>query len=121
MQIFRGCDSLVVMNRYLAGWVSLMALSMSVAFCGPSAGAFCDAVCDCRGCSDREYDNCIADYEDAENDADRVGCSDGFGDYADCVASGDGCRKGDADHYCDREKDRWRDCDDDGSNFSGPL
>ena len=88
----------------------MLAAGSTLMMCGPSSGTFCDARCDCVGCSDRAYDDCIFDYEDDEFVADRRGCLDLFYDYSDCVEYGDACRGTDYDHYCDNERKRWRNC-----------
>ena len=79
--------------KWLSGWLGLLLLGTTITMCGSSADSFCDAVCDCRGCSDREFDNCVYDYEDREDEADRRNCLDDWDDYASCVESGDGCRR----------------------------
>ncbi len=88
----------------------MLGLGSTVTMCGPSATSFCDAECDCRGCSSRDYDNCVFDYEDDEVVADRRGCLDLFNEYADCVEVGDACRGTDYDYYCNNERKRWRNC-----------
>jgi hypothetical protein len=95
--------------RTAAAVICLFGLGVSVTVCGPSAGSFCDAKCDCQGCSNREYDDCLYDYDDDEIRADRRGCLDLFDEYADCVEY-DGCRGTDYDHYCETEKRRWKNC-----------
>lgn len=93
-----------------AGAVALMLTMASLlTMCGPSSTSFCDAKCDCQGCSDRDYDNCVFDYEDDEVVADRRGCLDLYYDYVDCVEF-DGCRGTDFDHFCGNERSRWRNC-----------
>jgi len=65
----------------------LALLGSATAACGPSASSFCNAACDCLGCSDGEYENCVDDYEDGVKAADDAGCSDQADDYAACVDS----------------------------------
>ena len=95
--------------KWLSGWAGLFLLGLTVTFCD-SAESYCDAVCDCHGCSDREFDDCVYDYDDEEAHADRRNCLPEFDDFADCVSSGDGCRNGHAAYYCDREWDDYRRC-----------
>jgi hypothetical protein len=66
---------------------SLLALLLLASGCGPSAASFCSDSCDCVGCSDAEFDNCIDDYEDAEKLAEDAGCSEQADEYASCVDS----------------------------------
>jgi hypothetical protein len=108
-----------MVKRYLAGLIMFTSMSFGLAVCGPSATGFCDAACDCKGCSDREYDDCLRDYDYADGQADRLGCYDLFSDYADCVASGEGCRDRDYDEYCKPERDRYRGCVHDDGDFGG--
>ncbi len=100
--------------RHVFSAVAMLLLSSSAVFCGPSAGGFCDAACDCRGCSDREYDDCLHDFDDEDRRADRFECYPEWDDYAACVSAGDACRGNDFDHYCHRERDRYRHCLDHG-------
>ena len=97
------------LNKILAH-LALFALVPFLPMCGPGAIAFCDAACDCRGCSDRDYDECVDDFDIDVRRADRLGCGDLFDDYANCVVSGDGCRGTDYDHDCDVEKKRYNNC-----------
>lgn len=96
--------------RVLTGALGWLGIGATLTMCGPSSTSYCDARCDCVGCSARDYDNCIYDYEDDEIVADRRGCLDFFYDYADCVEYGDACRGREFDHYCRAERDRWRNC-----------
>lgn len=65
----------------------LLALLGFATACGPSASSFCGAACDCQGCSDAEYENCVDDYEDGMKTAEDAGCGDQADDYASCVDS----------------------------------
>lgn len=67
--------------------------SMLLAGCG-GAAAYCDSYCDCEGCSDAEYDDCIDDIEDQQKLADDQGCADQADDYLSCVNSEAECRDG---------------------------
>ena len=99
--------------RGLAGWLGLITLGISLTMCGANAGAFCDAKCDCQGCSDSKYDDCLEDFDEDERRADRNGCLDVFDEWAFCVSSEDACRGTDYDDGCKTEKKRWRNCIDD--------
>jgi len=75
---------------------------------GCSRGSdYCDHVCDCSGCSDREYDYCVDDYDAEIDRADRRGCGPAYDDYAACVEDYRGC----GGHYgCTYEWDRYQSC-----------
>lgn len=94
----------------LVGWLTIVGICLSLPMCGSSSGDFCDAKCNCQGCSSYDYDNCVRDYDWNEEDAARRGCSDLWDAYVDCVSSGYGCRGRDFDDGCGPEKDRWRNC-----------
>lgn len=77
---------------------------LGAAGCGPSASALCNKGCDCTGCSDSEYDECVDSFEDAQKAADDEGCSDQYSDYIGCVNDEFECRDGDVDiDGCDAE------------------
>lgn len=69
--------------------------------CGPSIGAYCNEVCDCQGCSDKELDECVDNIDDAKRAAENEGCSSQFDAVLSCakdeltcqndIASADGC------------------------------
>jgi hypothetical protein len=61
--------------------------------CGTSIADICDERCDCEGCSDWEYDECVREGERWEEEAERVGCEAEFDAYVDCI---------DDTWYCDR-------------------
>ncbi len=55
------------------------------------AGEYCDAACNCEDCSDTEYDECVIQYEAAEDTAATYGCSDDFLIAHDCVIANNDC------------------------------
>ena len=77
------------------GGVVLLAAGAEAVGCGTSAGSICDEVCDCQGCSDADYDDCIDEIEDAEGDAEDEGCEDEFDTYLDCLDEELACRDND--------------------------
>lgn len=55
------------------------------------AGEYCDLACECEGCSDRDYDECLIEYEATEDTAATYGCSDDFYIAHDCVMVNNDC------------------------------
>lgn len=79
--------------------------------CGYSASDICDDVCDCNGCSDREYEDCLDDADREEARIDRAGCSDQLDDYLACASDTGYCRRDD--HWeidCGPESKRLSNC-----------
>lgn len=74
--------------------LSLLGLA---AGCGPSASSYCTDACDCIGCSDAQYENCIDDYEDGVKAAEDAGCGEQADDLAACVDSEFQCIDGKVD------------------------
>ncbi|XXY49815.1 hypothetical protein WME91_01505 [Sorangium sp. So ce269] len=54
------------------------------AACGRLEGDLCDYKCDCEGCSDREYDECLDRYDYRYEDADRRDCVDRYDELLAC-------------------------------------
>jgi hypothetical protein len=86
-------------------------LTLSVG-CDTEAG-LCDLKCDCEGCSDREYDDCLFGYEDDERAADREGCLDRYDDLVYCQDDTGRCSGNDFETSCGHERERLKDCIDD--------
>lgn len=55
------------------------------------SGEYCDTVCQCESCSDRDYDECIINYEAAEETASVYGCIDDFDIAHVCVMNNNDC------------------------------
>ena len=66
-------------------FVCIAALALSG--CGYSGEDACDDKCDCTGCSDLDYDNCIDDAGDLERQVAAEGCDGQYSDYLDCYGS----------------------------------
>lgn len=64
--------------------------------CGPSASSLCNKICDCVGCSSKEFDDCVDDIEDAQREADREGCG---GEYNALLSCGNDEFRCDGDEY----------------------
>jgi hypothetical protein len=92
------------------GWLFAIAL-ISTTSCGFGPGDACDDYCDCQGCSDRDYDECVDQLEDVERDADYRGCNDEYDDLLGCVGDTGYCSHGDNYRYdCDPEASRLDRC-----------
>ena len=101
-------------NRRSTGWAVIAALALAASgltACGGSISSICDAICDCEGCSDDEYDECIDEGEDQEHDADREGCLDQYDELVACLDEEAECRGGDIDlDGCGSEQKDLNDC-----------
>ncbi|WP_437786487.1 hypothetical protein [Sorangium sp. So ce1097] len=80
------------------------------AACGRLESDLCDYKCDCEGCNDRDYDNCLARYDDRYADADRRGCLDRYDDLLACEDHTGICRDYKWDIACKHEKDALDRC-----------
>jgi hypothetical protein len=79
--------------------------------CGSSISSLCEDGCDCQGCSDRELDDCIDTFEDAERAAEDEGCADQFDDLLACYDDEFSCIDGEVDlDGCGPEQESLGDC-----------
>jgi hypothetical protein len=79
--------------------------------CGYSEADFCDDYCDCEGCSNVEYDDCVDDGDDLARRVDTEGCGDYYADYMDCLGGEFECRGGKIDtDGCGYENGRLNNC-----------
>lgn len=98
------------MNKLLRLPLILVAALAAVG-CGALEADLCDLKCDCEGCSDREYDDCLDHYDDDYSAADRRGCLDEYDDLLACEDDTYDCRGRDDWHTdCGPERDRLRRC-----------
>jgi hypothetical protein len=67
-------------------WVVLAACvgGLALAGCGSSAESLCDDICDCVGCSENEYDECVDEIDDVGRAAENEGCEDQYDDALAC-------------------------------------
>ena len=76
------------MNRLRASLLGLGAVvigSVTGLFgCGSSVDAVCEAKCDCEGCSDARFDECLDDLDDRGRSADSRGCLDQYDELLAC-------------------------------------
>lgn len=59
--------------------------------CGPSAGSYCNKVCDCSGCSETERLDCVDTVDDARKASEDKECGSEFNDYFACVSGETTC------------------------------
>jgi hypothetical protein len=52
---------------------------------GASVANLCDRLCECEGCSESEYEDCVDTGEDLEKAAEEAGCNDAWEDYVACT------------------------------------
>ncbi|AKT37871.1 uncharacterized protein CMC5_020140 [Chondromyces crocatus] len=65
------------------------------AACGGAAASYCDLVCDCSGCNDNQYDECLTNTQAALDKAAIYDCGDEWDDLEECVFDEYSCRRGD--------------------------
>jgi len=87
------------------GWIG-MALVLGAFTCDDGED-FCDHRCDCEGCTERAYDDCVYWYH---QNGDFEACAGDWDAYVACVNDTGTCVQGDFDHACGPEKDRWESC-----------
>ena len=79
-------------------------LALAATGCGYGPSDYCDDRCDCQGCSDADYDDCVDEAEDVESEAIDEGCDDEYDDVAACFEDTGECRHEDVwDVDCDDE------------------
>lgn len=102
--------------RFFAPFLAWLALGFGLfsfaGGCSPSATDICDIKCNCEGCSDAEYDDCVADIEDTTKKAKDFGCSDQYADWLTCIDKEAECRNGDTFAWdgCEIEEDALSAC-----------
>lgn len=71
--------------------LACLALAPVATGCAGRSGEYCDLACDCTECSEREYDECLATYDGAIDQADIYGCDIEFDDAHVCVMENHSC------------------------------
>jgi hypothetical protein len=71
------------LNAFM-GALSIVALA-ALSGCGYSGADLCDDTCDCSGCSDNEYDDCLDTADDLERSVENEGCEDQYDEYLSCL------------------------------------
>jgi hypothetical protein len=91
--------------------ITLVCLMLCALGCGPSEEAVCDLKCDCEGCSDSQYDECLDDLDDDLRRAEDRDCLDRWDDLLACREDTGRCKDdGKFDDDCGQEKDRFKNC-----------
>ena len=90
----------------MGGWL------VGAASCGNStANEWCDLVCKCEGCNDREQDDCVLALTANIDRADAFGCDAERADYDDCRKRQGDCNDNDWQvNGCTDYRDRLDDC-----------
>jgi len=101
--------------RTISTFLACLTLMTLAAGCSLS-GEYCDARDQCERLSEREYDQCVIDYDALEDTADTYGCGDLFAIAHDCTMVNNSClRVGNIDIFspepeCSDEIGDWLDC-----------
>lgn len=90
---------------YLAALVLVLGLS-----CADRPTRLCEHECDCEGCSDRKFDDCVRKRDDEYYKADRERCLPEFRDLESCEAATWYCDRDDWKTDCGPERRDLRDC-----------
>jgi hypothetical protein len=100
--------------RILLLSLALFTLAGVAPSCGSGRGAYCDAKCDCEGCSAVGYDDCLAHDDDDYRSSDVNGCLDYYDELAACQEATAVCVGAHFETKCGPEHDRWKNCMDSG-------
>lgn len=90
--------------------LTLALACLFTAACGRVEGDLCDYKCDCEGCNEREYDDCLDRYDIRYEDADRRGCVDRYDDLLACEDDTGICRDYKWDTSCKNEREALDRC-----------
>lgn len=88
----------------------VLAAAVTAPGCSSSESSLCDAKCDCEGCSERDYNNCLDGYDRDARDAEYRGCEGYYDDLLACREDTWRCRGSDFDTSCNVERDRFKNC-----------
>jgi hypothetical protein len=77
--------------RTILTFLACLALAPLATGCGGAAGEYCELACECERCSDNEYDECIIQYEAAQDTADVYGCDVDYENAHICVLENNDC------------------------------
>ena len=97
----------------------VLTLGIFASACKGTSGELCDIICDCEGCNDNEYDECIIDADAGEDTASAYDCSAEYDDYAACALEDNDCVDDNfvVDADCAGEAEDYLECLDDGSDL----
>jgi hypothetical protein len=96
------------MSRYLL--LGLVLFSGSLMACAPIAEGLCDQKCDCEGCSDAEWDDCVSHYDSTQSQAEHYDCVDYYDEWTACLDDTVWCDGDKLENSCKHEHDLLKDC-----------
>lgn len=92
-----------------AGFVVL--IGAGAAACGSSGASICDLKCECEGCSQSQFNACVAAADSDRHTSDILGCNPQLDDLLACQDATARCSGGgDFQTDCGIERDRWKKC-----------
>ena len=91
--------------------IPLLVTAFCALGCPPSEEAVCDMKCECEGCSDSQYDDCLDKLDDELREAERRDCVEYWDDVMVCRDETGWCKDGhEFKDECGPEKDRLKHC-----------
>jgi hypothetical protein len=83
---------------------------------GPTVDSICNQVCDCQGCSESQYRDCVDEGSRFQRRVEAAGCGDILADYLACLDDNFVCVNGRfdddrAERVCDPIEEALDDCD----------
>ncbi len=95
--------------RYMQ-WIGALFLLGMLPACSSVEEDLCDAKCECQGCNENDYRNCLNDHDEDLRAADYRGCLDLYDAWIDCQDATAVCRGADWDTSCGHEHERLKNC-----------
>jgi len=71
--------------------LAMIGFGVMASSCGPSAGSYCNKLCDCTDCTESERSDCVGQVSDAREESSSKGCASEFSAYFSCVNSAAEC------------------------------
>lgn len=90
--------------------VCVVITALVLSSCAPRAVRLCDAECECEGCSETEFDQCVRDRDDDSFEADREDCAPEHRDLVACENATWVCDGDDFDTDCGPEERALDEC-----------
>lgn len=79
--------------------------------CGSQAQDICEAACNCEGCDEEDFNNCVAELEDLRQDSAGEGCDSDYEDLLSCMNSKMDCEDDEVDlEDCADELEELAEC-----------
>ena len=91
-------------------FVLLTAVTLLTSSCAPPEVRACNRECDCEGCSESEFDDCVDDFDDKYAEADRRNCLPEYRNLMSCENATGICDGDDYDTDCGPERSDFDDC-----------